>query len=1787
VNAVNDVPVATGNTVVASEDVPLVINGGDFSFTDVEGDALVSVVISGLTLNGGTLTHSAGGTTVTNGMTVTAAELADLTFTSAANDSTNSSFTYTVNDAGLGVTSDTMNITVNAVNDVPVATGNTVIASEDVPLVIDGSDFSFTDTEGDALVSVTISGLTLNGGTLTHSAGGTTVTNGMTVTAAELVDLTFTSAANDSTNSSFTYTVNDAGLGITSDTMNITVNAVNDVPVATGNTVVASEDVPLIIGAGDFNFTDVEGDALVSVTISGLTLNGGTLTHSGGGTTVTNGITVTAAELADLTFTSAANDSTNSSFTYTVNDADLGVASGTMNITVNAVNDVPVATGNTVIATEDIPLVIGVGDFNFTDVEGDALVSVVISGLTLNGGTLTHSAGVTTVTNGMTVTAAELADLTFTSAANDSTNSSFTYTVNDAGLGAISGTMNITVIPDGGEASTTTISGSSLTPTTDETVTITVQAKDGGGTNLGTGGDNVTLTINPPCGTCSLGSVIDNGNGTYTAPLTNTGLGAVTVEGTIDGQAIPTGDVTATFSPGAADENTSTIAISLSPVTTDDTVTITVQAKDQFGNDLVVSGGAVSLSSTGTGAIGVISDNANGTYTATITNITAETVTISGTINGNIIATGNPTITFNPGIPTIAQTTISHSPSTVVANGVNTATVTVQTKDTQGNNLTTGGETIVITVTGSTVVSAVADNSDGTYTATVTNTVSENVDLGATMNGPTITATDAILFTPNIPTAAQTIITASLISITADDIATSIITVQLKDALDNNITTGTDTITLAQSGSATITAVTNNGDGTHTATIKSTVAEVVTINGTLNGDAITDTADVTFTPGAMVIANTFVTASPVEITADGVTESTVTTQLKDAYNNNVSTAGLTVLFSTTGGAIIGITTDNGNGTYSAKVTNTVAEAVTISATVSATATPNTAVINFIPGPVSAAHSTLTASPSVVTANGSDISLLTVKTYDVFGNEITTGGHTVVLIDGNDASISPVIDQLDGTYTFTISNSVVQSTVVNGSINGDAMTDNETINFVEGGPAEVAASDGHFISGVGPIGSTIEVQDADGNILCSNVATDPITGEYHCPITEILSNGETLTVVTTDLAGNTEISTTMVDVVDDDNDGISNVIEAVISDAGGDSNVQPDTDTDGDGLPDYAEIILGSDFLAVHSPVIDGNIDTDMDGISDAVEYFFDNTGGSIDSDSETDTDGDGIPDVTELTAIKSNFNQVNLPIVDGAGDDDGDNVTNAVEYYLSTYYGFNNIDDTSDYDHDGYSDALEVRLASDPLLANESDIDQDGVSDAIEAYLTGSINDGLDTSLLDRDNDGLPDILELTLSADLADPFSAINDALTGDIDGDGITDAIELYLSGDTTSVLANQDTDNDGITDIAEIAQGSNPLVNSTPVVWINSQDLGSGDVDLFAQLGGYQAPYPTFDWDVSAILNAEPSALIVDTSSQNLSVSGLSEGLYTVSLTISKTIAGQLLSSSTSQIFSVSELGVEDDDSDGIINAFDSSDGLMGAEERLTTTITADVPYDVQLQYGVGVRAGLIARMGNNQISTITSEQLANYINQDFPITAGDTSKNTNIAATPNMFDIDVVNIPSAGDMVNVVIPLNKPQTTSAAVLLFDHITLSWFYMDTSSTDSVSSAMGSPGSCPVPGDVSYTTGFVEGAYCLQLNITDGGPNDSDTSMNGAIPMLIGIGSSSHLIIPTETVSNEDIANIIGSSDSEDPLDTNNIETEIAADESGQGSEGGGSINPFTLLLLTLLSLYGVKNRRVRVSR
>ena len=114
---------------------------------------------------------------------------------------------------------------------------------------------------------------------------------------------------------------------------------VNEAPQATANTVSTTENIPYNFVVSDFTFSDNEGDSLVSATLNNLSLAGGTLTHSSGTTTVNNADTLTAAQLDTLVYTPPADTSGSplASFTFTVNDIDVGTVPAQLDINVTAV----------------------------------------------------------------------------------------------------------------------------------------------------------------------------------------------------------------------------------------------------------------------------------------------------------------------------------------------------------------------------------------------------------------------------------------------------------------------------------------------------------------------------------------------------------------------------------------------------------------------------------------------------------------------------------------------------------------------------------------------------------------------------------------------------------------------------------------------------------------------------------------------------------------------------------------------------------------------------------------------------------------------------------------------------------------------------------------------------------------------------------------------------------------------------------------------------------------------------------------------------------------------------------------------------------------------------------------------------------------------------------------------------------------------------------------------------------------------------------------------------------
>src|SRR6185295_7168994 len=124
-----------------------------------------------------------------------------------------------------------------------------------------------------------------------------------------------------------------------------------------------------------------------------------------------------------------------------------------------------------------------------------------------------------------------------------------------------------------------------------------------------------------------------------------------------------------------------------------------------------------------------------------------------------------------------------------------------------------------------------------------------------------------------------------------------------------------------------------NGNGTYTATFSAgATAGTANITGTGNGTALTGTSiTVIVAPSG---ANSVISAAPLLIAADGAATSTITVQLKNASNANITHGGDAVLLNTSRGSL-GTVTDNGNGTYTATLTSS-SEATTQTASITGT-----------------------------------------------------------------------------------------------------------------------------------------------------------------------------------------------------------------------------------------------------------------------------------------------------------------------------------------------------------------------------------------------------------------------------------------------------------------------------------------------------------------------------------------------------------------------------------------------------------------------------------------------------------------------------------------------------------------------------------------------------------------------------------------------------------------------------------------------------------------------------------
>ncbi len=396
----------------------------------------------------------------------------------------------------------TLQIAINGRSDAPESIDNNIEARFDGIYTFTVADFPFTDAENDGLLEVIIAGTPTLG---TIRLNNVAVTGGQAISAADIAAglLTYEPASGAAAGdgyTSFTFVVRDDGStangGANEDGSSnlITIDLIDNLaPVLDfSDNVTFVEDNPgtpglspirldldqngsvtdddnanfdggtltlSITGGGipaeDVLFVETFGDVtvagsdiLVSGTIIG-TWAGGT---NGNPFVVTFNANATPANVTvlmrALVYDNVSQEPTQTSRFYSlvITDGDGGTSNSEIGrIDVFATNDAPTGMNDIVTFNEDTAYTFTAADFGFGDVDGDTLLSVIVT--TLPGaGTLTLNGGA--VTAGQEIAAAEIPLLVFTPAANANGTgyASFTFQVRDNG-----GTDNGSGAPNNGE----------------------------------------------------------------------------------------------------------------------------------------------------------------------------------------------------------------------------------------------------------------------------------------------------------------------------------------------------------------------------------------------------------------------------------------------------------------------------------------------------------------------------------------------------------------------------------------------------------------------------------------------------------------------------------------------------------------------------------------------------------------------------------------------------------------------------------------------------------------------------------------------------------------------------------------------------------------------------------------------------------------------------------------------------------------------------------------------------------------------------------------------------------------------------------------------------------------------------------------------------------------------------------------------------------------------------------------------------------------------------------------
>jgi gliding motility-associated-like protein len=1089
-NNLNDnAPVATDATVSIDENSANGTPVHSVAATDADGNSLTYTITSGNTTGAFTINSATGAVTVADVTRLDYETISQFVLMVRASDGTNH------DDA-------TITIDLNNLNDnVPVANNATVFIDENLANGMPVHSVVATDADGNTLTYTITAGNTSGAFALNSVTGAITVADATKLDYETLNQFVLTVRVSDGTNN------DDATITVDLNNLDDNTPVANDAAVSIDENSANGTLVHTVVA------TDADGNSLTYAITAGNTT----------GAFVINGATgaITVADATRLDY------ETLNQFMLTVNASDgTGNDNATITIDLNNLNDnAPVAADATFSINENLVNGTSVHTVTATDADGNSLTYTITAGNASGAFGINSATGVITVADVTRLDYETLSQFVLTVRASDGTNN------DNATITVFLNNLN-----------------DNVPVASDATVSINENLANGTSvhTIVATDTDGSTLTYTITAGNTTGAFAINSATGVITV------ADSTRLDYEIQSQFI----LTVRVSDGTSNDD-ATITIDLNnlndnaPVANDTTVSIDENAS----NGTVVfalpaadaDGSTMTYSiSTGNGSAAFAIDPVTGIITVNdSTALDYETtpqfiltVLIHDGLNSTTVS-----ITINltdlPDLADVNSSLITATPVSVVADGT-VSHITVQLKDISGNNLTASGGTIkLFTTTGT--LSTVTDNDNGSYEATISSLITVTATITATLDDVLITDNAEVVFTAGAVSATTTTITASVHTIAASGVSTSLITIQAKDVNGNNLVTGGDLVTVSTTG-GTISGITDNEDGTYTAILMSAnTAGTAVITGTVNGTAIADDETVIFVAGVASASTSTITPASSVITADGVTTTVITIQLKDVNGNNITAGGDDIDLVATQGTLATVV-DNGDGTYTVILTSSTNTGVaTVTGTLNGVAITDNAVINFNPGPASVATTLITASVSSLTADGTSTSTVTIQAKDAQGNNLTTGGDNITL-STTAGTLTNVIDHADGTYTATLTSSTTAGVaIITGTLNGVSINNTEEVEFTSTVPVLTASTTSNLLTipadGLSTAVITITVKDQDNNPVNGLTLNASTTAGTLSSVVNDGNGGYTITLTSSTTPGNAEITITV--------DGISQLQTIII------------------------------------------------------------------------------------------------------------------------------------------------------------------------------------------------------------------------------------------------------------------------------------------------------------------------------------------------------------------------------------------------------------------------------------------------------------------------------------------------------------------------------------------------------------------------------------------------------------------------------------------------------------------